>query len=44
MVGVIAFVLKGKGSNFTNGEFVVNNGKLTKYSPMWFFKINAYLG
>jgi hypothetical protein len=44
MVGVITFVLEGKGSNFTNGVFVVNNGKLTKYSPMLFFKVSVYLG
>jgi len=27
-------ILKVKRSNFTNGVSVVNNGKLTKYSPM----------
>jgi hypothetical protein len=34
MVGVFASILEVKGSNFTNGVFVVNNGKLTKYFPM----------
>jgi hypothetical protein len=33
MVGVFASILKVKGSNFTNGVFVVNSGKLTEYSP-----------
>jgi hypothetical protein len=28
MVRVFAFILKVKGSNFTNGVFVINNGKL----------------
>ncbi len=28
------YILKVKGSNFTNGAFVVNNDKLTKYSLM----------
>jgi hypothetical protein len=31
MVGVFAFILKVKESNFTNGVFVVNNDKLIKY-------------
>jgi len=31
---VFASILKIKGSNFTNGVFVVNNGKLTIYSFM----------
>jgi len=34
MVGVFASILEVKGSNPTNGVFVVNSGKLTKYSPM----------
>jgi hypothetical protein len=34
MVGVFASILKVKGSNLTNGVFVVNNGKLIEYSPM----------
>jgi hypothetical protein len=34
MVGVFASILKVKGSNFTNGVFVANNGKLTEYSFM----------
>jgi len=34
MVGVFVYILKVKGSNFTNGVFVVNNGKLTEYSFM----------
>jgi hypothetical protein len=34
MVGVFIFILKAKGSNFISDVCVVNNGKLTKYSPM----------
>jgi hypothetical protein len=34
MVAAFASISKVKGSNFTNGVFVVNNGKLIKYSPM----------
>ncbi len=34
MVRVFAFILKDKGSNFTSGVCVVNNGKLTEYSPI----------
>jgi len=34
MVGVFASIVKGKGSNVTNGVFMVNSGKLIKYSPM----------
>jgi hypothetical protein len=34
MVGMFIFILKVKGSNFTNGVFVVNNGKLTEYFLM----------
>jgi len=34
MVEMITSILEGKGSNLTNGMFMVNNGKLTKYSPM----------
>jgi hypothetical protein len=34
MVGVFTSTLEVKGSNFTNGVFVVNNDKLIKYSPM----------
>jgi hypothetical protein len=34
MVRVFASILEVKGSNLTYGVFVVNNGKLTKYSPM----------
>jgi len=34
MVGVFASIPEVKGSNPTNGVFVVNSGKLTKYSPM----------
>jgi hypothetical protein len=34
MVKVFASILEIKGSNLTNGAFVVNNGKLTKYFPM----------
>jgi hypothetical protein len=31
---VFASILKVKGSNFTSGVFVVNNGKLTEYFSM----------
>jgi hypothetical protein len=31
MVKVFTAILEVKGSNFTNGVFVVNSGKLTKY-------------
>jgi hypothetical protein len=34
MVGVFISILKVIGSNFTNGMFVVNNGKLIKYFLM----------
>jgi hypothetical protein len=34
MVKVFASILKVKSSNLTNGVFMVNNGKLTKYFPM----------
>jgi hypothetical protein len=34
MVGVFAFILKIKGSNLTNGVYVINSVKLIKYSPM----------
>jgi hypothetical protein len=34
MVEVFASILEVKGSNVTNGVFVVNNGKITEYSPM----------
>jgi hypothetical protein len=34
MIRVFASILEVKGSNFTNGVFVVNNGKLSKYSSM----------
>jgi hypothetical protein len=34
MVMVFAIILKVKGTNFTNGVFVVNNGELAKYFPM----------
>jgi hypothetical protein len=34
MVGVFTSILKVKGSNFTNGVFLVNNDKLIKYFPM----------
>jgi len=43
MVRVFAFILNVKGSNLTNGVFVVNNGKLNKYFPMEFPKVGAYL-
>jgi hypothetical protein len=32
MVGVLASILKVKGSNFTSGVCVINNGRLIKYS------------
>jgi len=41
---VFASILKVKGSNFTNGVFVVNIGKLTEYFPMSFLRVGAYLG
>jgi hypothetical protein len=44
MVGVFAFILEVKESNLTNGVFVVNNGKLTKYFFMLFLRTGAYLG
>jgi hypothetical protein len=34
MVGVFASILKVKESNFTNGVFMVDNGKLTEYFSM----------
>jgi hypothetical protein len=34
MVGVFVSVLEFMGSNFTNGVFVVNNGKLIEYFAM----------
>jgi hypothetical protein len=34
MAGVFASIIEVKGSNLTNGVFVVNNGELIKYSPM----------
>jgi len=34
MVRVFAYILEVKGLNFTNGVFVVNNGKLIEYSLM----------
>jgi hypothetical protein len=34
MVRVFACILELKGLNFTNGVFVVNNGKLTEYFPI----------
>jgi len=44
MVGVFASILEIKGSNFTNGVFVVNNNKLIEYFPMSFPIVGAYLG
>jgi hypothetical protein len=45
MVRVFAYILKVKGSNLTNGVFVVNSDKLTKYlCPLQFIIICAYLG
>jgi hypothetical protein len=32
MLGVFAYIQEVKGSNFTNGVFVFNNGKLTSDS------------
>jgi hypothetical protein len=34
MVGVFTSILKVKGSNYTDGVFMVNNGKLIEYFPM----------
>jgi len=34
MVRVFIFILEVKGSNFTNGVFVANNGKLIEYFSM----------
>jgi hypothetical protein len=34
MVGVFAYILKVKGSNLTNGVFMVNIGKLNECFPM----------
>jgi hypothetical protein len=34
MVRVFTSILKVKISNFTNGVFVVNSGKLTEYSSI----------
>jgi len=34
MIGVFVSILEIKGSNLTNGVFMVNNGKLTEYCPM----------
>jgi hypothetical protein len=36
MVRVFAPIPKVKGSNFMGGVMVVNNGMLTKYSPIAF--------
>jgi hypothetical protein len=33
MIGVFTSILKVKGSNLTNGVFVVNIGKLIEYFP-----------
>jgi hypothetical protein len=43
MEGVFASFLKIEWLNLTNGVFVVNSGKLTKYSPMYSPIISAYL-
>jgi len=34
MVGMFISIIEVKGSNFTNGVFVINNGKLTEYFPI----------
>jgi hypothetical protein len=34
MIRVFASILEMKGLDLTNGVFVVNSDKLTKYSPM----------
>jgi hypothetical protein len=34
MVRVFASILEVKGTNLTNGAFVINNGKLVEYFPM----------
>jgi len=41
MVGMFASILKVKGSNFTSVVCMVNNGRLTKYSSIYFFSVNA---
>jgi hypothetical protein len=33
MIKVFTFILEVKGSNFTNGVFMVNNEKLIEYFP-----------
>ncbi len=43
MVGVFTSILEVKGSNFANGVFVVNSGKLIKDYPMWFHRIGVNL-
>jgi len=43
MVGVFVSILEVKKSNFTNGMFVVNGGKLIKYFLMLLFRVGAYL-
>jgi hypothetical protein len=44
MVGVFVSILKVNESNFTSDVCVVNNGKLTKYFPIWFPKVDRWLG
>jgi len=34
MLEMFISILEVKGSNFTNGVFVINSGELTKYFPM----------
>jgi hypothetical protein len=43
MVEVFISILEVKGSNFTNGVFVINSGKLTGYYFMLFLIVGAYL-
>jgi len=33
-LGVFAYIVKVKGSNLTNGVFVINSDKLIEYFPM----------
>jgi len=41
MVRVFASILKVKGSNFTSGVCVVNNGKLIEYSFFQFPRVGV---
>ncbi len=43
MIEMFACILKVKGSNPTNGVFMVNNGKFTEYSLILFPNVCAHL-